>query len=61
VDGTLDFNQACPQIRAGNVTYDLAGNLGNYHDGDRVHVDGVLAGSSSCGGSALEVRQIRRR
>jgi len=61
IDGTLDFNGDCPSIRSGSTTYDLAGDLGNYHDGDRVHVTGFVAGRSSCGGTALEVQEIRRR
>jgi hypothetical protein len=61
VDGTLDFNGDCPSIRAGNTSYDLAGDLGNFHDGDRVHVTGFVAGRSSCGGTAFEIQEIRRR
>jgi hypothetical protein len=62
VDGTLDFNGSCPAVRdRGGVSYDLAGDLRSFHNGDRVHVTGVLAGSSSCGGTALEVQEIRRR
>ena len=62
VDGRLDFNRSCPAIRGGNgETYDLAGDLANYHDGDRVHVTGVVGGASSCGGTALEIQDIRRR
>lgn len=61
VDGTLDFNGDCPSIRSGSTSYDLAGDLGNYHDGDRVHVTGFVAGRSSCGGTALEIQEIRRR
>lgn len=62
VDGRLDYNGSCPEVRLGNGTvYDLAGDLGNYHDGDRVHLTGYVAGSSSCGGTALEVQEIRKR
>jgi hypothetical protein len=61
VDGTLDFNGDCPSVRSGSTTYDLAGDLGNFHDGDRVHVTGFVGGRSSCGGTALEVQEIRRR
>jgi hypothetical protein len=62
VDGTLDYNGACPAVRDGNGTsYDLAGQLGNHHDGDRVRVLGFAAGRSSCGGTALEVQEIRKR
>jgi hypothetical protein len=62
VDGTLDYNGACPVVRVGNGTsYDLAGDLGNHHDGDRVRVLGFAAGRSSCGGTALEVQEIRKR
>jgi len=61
LDGTLDFNRSCPAIRTSNGSYDLAGDLGNYHDGDRVRVTGFVGGASSCGGTALEVQEIRRR
>jgi len=61
VDGTLDYDGDCPSIRSGNTSYDLAGDLGDFHDGDRVHVTGFAAGRSSCGGTALEIQEIRRR
>jgi hypothetical protein len=62
VDGTLEFDRSCPAVVDRNGTsYDLAGNLGNYHDGDRVHILGFVSGSSSCGGTALEVQEIRKR
>jgi hypothetical protein len=62
VDGTLDFNGSCPAVRGGNgVSYDLAGDLRGFHNGQRVHVTGVLSGSSSCGGTALEIQEIRER
>jgi len=62
VDGTLDFNGSCPAVRDGSgASYDLAGNLRGFHNGERVHVTGVLAGSSSCGGTALEIQEIRER
>jgi hypothetical protein len=61
VDGTLDYDGDCPSIRSGNTSYDLAGDLGDFHDGDRVHVTGFAAGRSSCGGTALEIQDIRRR
>jgi len=61
VDGTLDFNGDCPSVRSGSTSYDLAGDLGSYHNGDRVHVTGFVSGRSSCGGTALEVQEIRRR
>lgn len=61
VDGTLDYQGDCPSIRTGGVSYDLAGDLGDFHDGDRVHVTGFAAGRSSCGGTALEIQDIRRR
>jgi hypothetical protein len=62
VDGTLDFNGPCPAVRDRNgASYDLAGDLQSFHNGERVRVTGVLSGSSSCGGTALEVREIRER
>ena len=61
LDGTLEFNRACPAIRTGKGVYDLAGDLGNFGDGDRVHVLGFIGGSSTCGGTTLEVQEIRRR
>jgi len=62
VDGTLDFNGSCPAVRDRNGTsYDLAGNLQGFHNGERVRVTGVLSGSSSCGGTALEIQEIRER
>jgi len=62
VDGTLDFNGSCPAVRdSGGVSYDLAGNLRGFHNGQRVSVTGVLSGSSSCGGTALEIQEIRER
>jgi hypothetical protein len=62
VDGTFEFDSTCPSLRGTDgKSYDLAGELGNSHDGDRVRVRGVLAGRSSCGGTALEVQEIRRR
>ena len=62
VDGRLDFGGSCPAIHTpdGN-SYDLAGDLGNYHDGDQVRVIGVLQGRSSCGGRTLEVNEIQSR
>ena len=62
VDGTLDFNGSCPAVRdrSGN-SYDLAGDLRSFHNGERVRVTGVLSGSSSCGGTALEIQEIRER
>ncbi|HET9210661.1 MAG TPA: DUF5818 domain-containing protein [Thermoanaerobaculia bacterium] len=62
VDGTLDFNGPCPAVRDGNgASYDLAGNLQGFHNGERVRVTGLLSGSSSCGGTALEIQEIRER
>ena len=62
VDGTFEFDSTCPSLRGTDgKSYDLAGDLGNAHDGDRVRVIGVLAGKSSCGGTALEIQEIRRR
>ncbi|HEY4592093.1 MAG TPA: DUF5818 domain-containing protein, partial [Thermoanaerobaculia bacterium] len=62
VDGTLDFNGTCPTVRDRNGTsYDLAGNLRGFHNGERVRVTGLLSGSSSCGGTALEIQEIRER
>jgi hypothetical protein len=62
VDGTFEFDSTCPSLRGTDgKSYDLAGELGNSHDGDRVRVRGFLAGRSSCGGTALEVQEIRRR
>jgi len=62
VDGTLDYDSSCPSVRGSDgKSYDLAGELGSYHDGDRVRVLGFVAGRSSCGGTALEVQEIRRR
>ena len=62
VDGTFEFDSTCPSLRGTDgKSYDLAGDLGNSHDGDRVRVRGFLAGRSSCGGTALEVQEIRRR
>jgi hypothetical protein len=62
VEGTLDFNGSCPAVRDGNgASYDLAGNLRGFHNGERVRVTGVLSGSSSCGGTALEIQEIRER
>jgi hypothetical protein len=62
VDGTLNFNGPCPAVRdSGGASYDLAGDLRGFHNGDRVRVTGVLSGSSSCGGTALEIREIRQR
>lgn len=62
VEGTLDFNGSCPSVRDRNGTsYDLAGDLRGFHNGERVRVTGVLSGSSSCGGTALEIREIRER
>ena len=60
VEGTLDFNSSCPSVRDRNGTsYDLAGDLRGFHNGERVRVTGVLSGSSSCGGTALEIRERR--
>jgi hypothetical protein len=62
VDGTLDFNGTCPAVRDRNGTsYDLAGDLRGFHNGERVRVTGLLSGSSSCGGTALEIQEIRER
>jgi hypothetical protein len=62
VDGTLDFNGTCPTVRDRNGTsYDLAGDLRGFHNGERVRVTGLLSGSSSCGGTALEIQEIRER
>jgi hypothetical protein len=62
IDGTFEFDSTCPSLRGTDgKSYDLAGELGNSHDGDRVRVRGFLAGRSSCGGTALEVQEIRRR
>lgn len=62
VEGTLDFNGSCPSVRDRNgASYDLAGDLRGFHNGQRVRVTGVLSGSSSCGGSALEIQEIRER
>lgn len=62
VDGTLDFNSSCPAVRDRNGTsYDLAGDLRGFHNGERVRVTGLLSGSSSCGGTALEIQEIRER
>jgi hypothetical protein len=62
VDGTLDFNGACPAVRdRSGTSYDLAGDLRGFHNGERVRVTGLLSGSSSCGGTALEVQEIRER
>jgi hypothetical protein len=43
------------------VSYDLAGDLRGFHNGQRVRVTGLLSGSSSCGGTALEIQEIRER
>jgi hypothetical protein len=62
VEGTLDFNGSCPSVRDRNGTsYDLAGNLRGFRNGEKVRVTGVLSGSSSCGGTALEIQEIRER
>jgi hypothetical protein len=62
VEGTLDFNGSCPAVRGGNgVSYDLAGDLRGFHNDQRVRVTGLLSGSSSCGGTALEIQEIRER
>lgn len=62
VEGTLDFNGSCPAVRdRSGTSYDLAGDLRSFHNGERVRVTGVLSGSSSCGGTALEIREIRER
>jgi hypothetical protein len=61
LEGTLDYNRSCPAIRTSNGSYDLAGDLGNFHNGDRVRVTGFVGGASSCGGTAFEVQGIRRR
>ena len=62
VEGTLDFNGSCPTVRGSNgVSYDLAGDLRGFHNGQRVRVTGLLSGSSSCGGTALEIQEIRER
>ena len=62
MDGTLDFNSSCPAVRDHNGTsYDLAGDLRGFHNGERVRVTGLLSGSSSCGGTALEIQEIRER
>jgi hypothetical protein len=61
LEGTLDYKRSCPAIRTSNGSYDLAGDLGNLHDGDRVRVTGFVGGASSCGGTAFEVQGIRRR
>lgn len=62
VEGTLDYTGSCPALHDRNGTsYDLAGDLGDYHDGDQVRVTGLLGGTSSCGGTALEIQEIRRR
>ena len=59
VDGRLDLRGSCPAIHTPDgVSYDLDGDLGNFHDGDRVRVIGVLQGRSSCGGRTLEVNEI---
>jgi hypothetical protein len=62
VTGRLDFGGSCPAIHTPNGdSWDLAGDLGNYHDGDRVQVIGVARGRSSCGGRTLEVSSIKGR
>ena len=62
MDGTLDFNGSCPAVRdRDGISYDLAGDLRGFHNGERVRVTGVLSGSSSCGGTALEIQEIRER
>jgi len=62
VDGTLDFNGSCPAVRdRSGTSYDLAGDLRGFHNGQRVRVTGLLSGSSSCGGTALEIQEIRER
>ena len=62
VEGTLDFNGSCPSVRDRNgASYDLAGDLRGFHNGQRVRVTGLLSGSSSCGCSALEIQEIRER
>ncbi len=62
VEGTLNFNGSCPSVRdRGGVSYDLAGDLRGFHNGERVRVTGLLSGSSSCGGTALEIQEIRQR
>ena len=59
VDGRLDLRGSCPAIHTPDgVSYDLDGNLGDFHDGDRVRVIGVLQGRSACGGRTLEVNEI---
>jgi hypothetical protein len=59
VDGRLDLRGSCPAIHTPDgVSYDLDGNLGEFHDGDRVRVIGVLQGRSACGGRTLEVNEI---
>jgi hypothetical protein len=59
VDGRLDLRGSCPAIHTPDgVSYDLDGNLGDFQDGDRVRVIGVLQGRSACGGRTLEVNEI---
>jgi hypothetical protein len=62
VEGTRDFNGSCPAVRdRSGPSYDLAGDLRGFHNGQRVRVTGLLSGSSSCGGTALEIQEIRER
>ncbi|HEY4562038.1 MAG TPA: DUF5818 domain-containing protein, partial [Thermoanaerobaculia bacterium] len=60
VTGRLDLRGSCPAIHTPNGdSWDLAGDLGDYRDGDRVRVLGYPAGTSSCGGRALRVEEVQ--
>jgi len=62
VTGRLELGGNCPAIRTPQGdSWDLAGDLGDYRDGDRVNVIGVAAGRSACGGRALSISEIRGR
>ena len=62
VEGRLDDGRYCPAVRGDNgELYNLAGDLKNYRDGDKVKVFGYLAENSRCGGRTLQVSEIVKR
>src|SRR5436305_5445824 len=60
VTGRLDLRGSCPAIHTPNGdSWDLAGDVGDHRDGDRVRVLGYPAGRSTCGGRALRVEEVQ--
>jgi hypothetical protein len=60
VTGRLDLGGSCPAIHTPDGgSWDLTGDLGDYRDGDRVRILGAAAGSSACGGRALQVHEVQ--